>query len=47
MDGMKSYPIPCCHPEVIAVRKWNPYLMSFVYRCTSCHQIVQVFGEAA
>ncbi len=44
---MKSNPIPCCHPEVIAVRKWNPYRLEYVHRCTSCHQPVTITMEAA
>ena len=48
MGGMKSNtPIPCTHPEVVAVRKWNHRLISFVYRCTSCHQLVVTREDAA
>lgn len=43
---MKSY-IPCSHPEVVTVRKWNPYRLELVLRCTSCHEVVPDRREAA
>ena len=45
---MKSNtPIPCHHPEVIAVRKLDPLRPGYVHRCTACHEQVTVEAVAA